>query len=128
VQHVPNVDSVDADGFLRDIEVMDIDESSKPRRSSAVVISSHLLYLRKIKPIDALEHPAFKNMIDIAACATNGVKLPDRRQTRRAIIDLFKQNLTNLQKRLLVCVLYEFHAYFSYILVYRVKPLRVMSI
>lgn len=32
MQHVPNVDSVDADGFLRDIEVMDIDESSKPRR------------------------------------------------------------------------------------------------
>ncbi|KAG2745644.1 hypothetical protein P692DRAFT_201719774, partial [Suillus brevipes Sb2] len=56
------------------------------------------------QPIEALEHPAFKNMVDIAARATNGVILPDRRQTRRAIIDLFKQNLTNLCKRLLVCV------------------------
>lgn len=53
------------------------------------------------QPIEALEHPAFKNMVDIAARATNGVILPDHRQTQRAIIDLFKQNLTNLRKRLL---------------------------
>jgi hypothetical protein len=44
-------------------------------------------------------------MVDIAARATNGVILvPDRKQTRRAIIDSFKQNLTNLRKRLLVCI------------------------
>ena len=47
-------------------------------------------------------------MVDIAARATNGVQLPGRRQTRRAIIDLFKQNLTNLRKRLLVCVFHDF--------------------
>ncbi|KAG2030880.1 hypothetical protein BDR03DRAFT_837686, partial [Suillus americanus] len=58
------------------------------------------------QPIEALEHPAFKNMVDIAAHATNGVILPDCRQTWHAIIDLFKQNLTNLCKRLLVCVLF----------------------
>ncbi|KAF8802827.1 hypothetical protein BYT27DRAFT_7063060, partial [Phlegmacium glaucopus] len=29
------------------------------------------------QPIQALEHPSFKNMIDIASRATNGVKLPD---------------------------------------------------
>ncbi|KAG1830487.1 hypothetical protein DFJ58DRAFT_671601 [Suillus subalutaceus] len=33
------------------------------------------------QPIDALEHPAFKNMIDIAARSTNGIKIPNRRQT-----------------------------------------------
>lgn len=41
-------------------------------------------------------------MIDVAARATNGVKLPSRTKTRRAIIDLFKHNLTNLRRRLLV--------------------------
>lgn len=41
-------------------------------------------------------------MIDVAARATNSVKLPSRTKTRRAIIDLFKHNLTNLRRRLLV--------------------------
>lgn len=56
------------------------------------------------QPIEDLEHPTFKNVVDIAARATNDVILPNRRQTWHAIIDLFKQNLTNLCKRLLVCV------------------------
>jgi hypothetical protein len=73
-----------------------------------------------LQPIDALEHPAFKNMIDIAARSTNGVKIPDRKQTRRAIIDLFKQNLTNLRKRLLVCA-FVFNVISYYIIVCRVK-------
>ena len=55
------------------------------------------------QPIQALQHPAFKNMVDIASRATHGVKIPSHKQTRQAIIDSFKQNLMNLQKRLLVC-------------------------
>jgi hypothetical protein len=31
-QYVTNTNSVDADGFLEDIDVMDINEPSKPRR------------------------------------------------------------------------------------------------
>ncbi|KAG1792995.1 uncharacterized protein HD556DRAFT_1213692, partial [Suillus plorans] len=54
------------------------------------------------QPIDALNHKSFRYMIDVAARATNGVKLPSRTKTRRAIIDLFKHNLTNLRRRLLV--------------------------
>ena len=50
-----------------------------------------------------MEHPAFKNMIDIAARATNGVTIPNYKQTQQAIIDLFKKNLTNLWKCLNVC-------------------------
>jgi hypothetical protein len=42
-------------------------------------------------------------MIDTAARATNGVKIPGRRQTRQAIINLFKRNLMKLHERLLVC-------------------------
>ncbi|KAF9231051.1 hypothetical protein BU15DRAFT_49006 [Melanogaster broomeanus] len=55
------------------------------------------------QPIAALEHPSFKNMIDVAARATNGVKIPNRKATRQAIIDSFKQQMTNLRARLSVC-------------------------
>jgi hypothetical protein len=42
-------------------------------------------------------------MIHIAARATtNGVKIPNGRQTRQAIIDTFKVQLTALRKRLMV--------------------------
>jgi hypothetical protein len=39
-------------------------------------------------------------MIHVAARATNGVKIPDRRQTREAIISTFKQQLTALRDKL----------------------------
>lgn len=52
-------------------------------------------------------------MIDVAARATNGVKLPSRSKTRRAIIDLFKRNLTNLRRRLLVSHLLIFFVVIS---------------
>ncbi|KAF8130817.1 hypothetical protein EV363DRAFT_1399253 [Boletus edulis] len=47
------------------------DESQTSRQS---MLEPHLQ-----PPISALEHPAFKNMINIAARATNGVRLPGRR-------------------------------------------------
>lgn len=53
-----------------------------------------------LQPIQALEHPVFRNMIDIAARATEGVKIPNRKQTRREIIDMFKCNMTKLRERL----------------------------
>ncbi|KAF5347372.1 hypothetical protein D9758_011302 [Tetrapyrgos nigripes] len=53
------------------------------------------------QPVDAIHHPKFQNMIDIAARATNGVKIPGWKATRRAIINLFKKNLTALRKQLL---------------------------
>jgi hypothetical protein len=39
-------------------------------------------------------------MIDIAARATNGVIVPNRKTTRREIMNLFKKNLSNLRERL----------------------------
>ncbi|KIK81929.1 hypothetical protein PAXRUDRAFT_154892, partial [Paxillus rubicundulus Ve08.2h10] len=48
------------------------------------------------QPIAALEHPSFKNMIDIAAHAANGVKIPNCKATWQAIIDSFKQQMMNL--------------------------------
>ena len=52
------------------------------------------------QPIQALEHPSFKNMIDIAARSTQGVKIPNREQTRQEIINTFNRNLTKLRERL----------------------------
>jgi hypothetical protein len=39
-------------------------------------------------------------MINIAARATDGVKIPGRKQTRQEIIDTFKTRLTKLRDRL----------------------------
>lgn len=63
-----------------------------------------LSLIRSDQPLRALEHPAFKNMIDIAARATDGVKIPNRKQTRREIINLFKKNMTRLRDKLNVSI------------------------
>ncbi|KAG1804864.1 uncharacterized protein HD556DRAFT_1189375, partial [Suillus plorans] len=52
------------------------------------------------QPIQALEHPKFKEMIDVAARATNGVKIPGRKATRAQIVRMFKAHLTGLRNRL----------------------------
>ena len=59
--------------------------------------------LRKSQPIQAFEHLSYHNMINIAARATNGVKIPNRRQTRQAVIVTFGRQLTALRDRLNVC-------------------------
>ena len=56
------------------------------------------------QPLQALEHPKFKDMIDVAARATNGVKLPGRRATRSEIKATFKTNLMKLKVQLNVCI------------------------
>ncbi|RXW14437.1 hypothetical protein EST38_g11417 [Candolleomyces aberdarensis] len=48
------------------------------------------------QPIDALSHPEFKTMIDIASRARNGVKIPDKRTTRDNIMARFWRNLLDL--------------------------------
>ncbi|KAK6969475.1 putative AC transposase [Favolaschia claudopus] len=52
------------------------------------------------QPIDALENPKFVNMIDIAARAKNGVRLPKKKATRKGIINLFQERMDNLRKKL----------------------------
>jgi hypothetical protein len=39
-------------------------------------------------------------MINVAARATNGVIIPDRKVTREEIIDMFKKQMTALKERL----------------------------
>ncbi|KAF8336665.1 hypothetical protein F5887DRAFT_891284, partial [Amanita rubescens] len=61
------------------------------------------------QPIQALEHPKYKEMIDVAASATKGVKIPNQKQSRAAVIDHFKENLRKLRRHLLVW--YSTHSY-----------------
>ena len=53
-----------------------------------------------MQPIKALEHPKFKELIDVASRATNGVKLPDQRRTRDEIKRLFKEHMIKLKAEL----------------------------
>jgi hypothetical protein len=52
-----------------------------------------LYLLMDIELIQAFEHPSFKKMIDIAACATNGVVIPTRKATCDEIINISKHSL-----------------------------------
>ncbi|KAJ6573325.1 hypothetical protein B0H10DRAFT_1838579, partial [Mycena sp. CBHHK59/15] len=52
-----------------------------------------------------LMHPKFKEMIDIAARATQGINLPNHDQTHEAIIKLFHDQMTKLKIRLHVRIL-----------------------
>ncbi|KAH7902998.1 hypothetical protein BJ138DRAFT_1021270 [Hygrophoropsis aurantiaca] len=51
-------------------------------------------------PIQALDHPKFKEMIDVASRATNGVKIPNRKATRDEIMNMFKKQMTRLKDKL----------------------------
>jgi hypothetical protein len=67
-------------------------------------LSKHHMLSNSIqyKPIQALEHPTFHKMINIAARATNGVTIPNRKVTRDGIMDMFKAQMTHLKTRLSV--------------------------
>ena len=48
------------------------------------------------QPIQALENPFLKNLIQITAHATNSVNILGRNATRKHIINTFKKKLTEL--------------------------------
>ncbi|KAG6864146.1 hypothetical protein C0991_012142, partial [Blastosporella zonata] len=50
------------------------------------------------QPIQAFEHPSFINMMNIALQATCGIKLPNCKQTRESIIELFRDQMGKLQE------------------------------
>ncbi|KAJ7023587.1 hypothetical protein C8F04DRAFT_956605, partial [Mycena alexandri] len=52
------------------------------------------------QPIDALDHPKFHNMIEIAARAKDGVRIPGRKATRDEIMDIFKRRMEELKAKL----------------------------
>ena len=56
----------------------------------------------KMQPLQAFDHPSFHKMIDVAARATKGINIPNRKASRKHIIALFKKNLDNLHLKLTV--------------------------
>jgi hypothetical protein len=50
-------------------------------------------------------------MIDVASCATNGVKIPGRKATRAEIMRMFKNHLMTLKAQLNVRVPSIFHSF-----------------
>ncbi|THU82731.1 hypothetical protein K435DRAFT_690978, partial [Dendrothele bispora CBS 962.96] len=88
---------------------LDAHVQALPERKTVVPYSDALFREAAIEwltetnqPIEAVEHPKFQNMIQIASRATNGVNIPSRKVTRQAIMDLFKKNIVELRRRLLV--------------------------
>ncbi|KAG1831125.1 hypothetical protein EV424DRAFT_1314869 [Suillus variegatus] len=57
------------------------------------------------QPIQALEHPKFKEMINVASCAMQGVKIPGRKATCAEIMWIFKTHLTRLKAKLNICTI-----------------------
>ncbi|KAF8190703.1 hypothetical protein K438DRAFT_1591833, partial [Mycena galopus ATCC 62051] len=49
------------------------------------------------QPLDALNHPKFQEMIDVAVRAPNGMKIPGRKGTR---INLYHQQMEKLRVRI----------------------------
>jgi hypothetical protein len=71
-----------------------------------------IIILISSKPIQALEHTKFKELIEIASRATNGVKIPGRKVTRGEIQRLFIEQLTKLKALLNVNI----HDHFMFLL------------
>ncbi|KIK15112.1 hypothetical protein PISMIDRAFT_115784, partial [Pisolithus microcarpus 441] len=68
--------------------------------SESVFRQAAILWLIETdQPIHVLQHPTFQKMVEITSRARNGIKIPNRAQTRQAIIDIFKTSLLNLRKR-----------------------------
>ena len=67
---------------------------------------SSFSYIWLSKPINALAHPKFRKMINIASCAPDSINIPSRKQTQAEILNTFKTHLIQLQKHLNVSLIY----------------------
>lgn len=65
-----------------------------------------------MQPVQALDHPSFKKMVNIAACAMKGIKIPGCKATCKHIIELFKKNLDSLQIKITVNIIQHLQAFF----------------
>lgn len=88
-------------------------------------IHIYILSYHSSQPIQALEHPKFKELIDLASRAKNGVRIPGRKATRGEIKRLFKDHFTKLKAQLnvrLYLILALLSGLFSSL--YRLQPLK----
>ncbi|KAN0111931.1 hypothetical protein V8E52_008021 [Russula decolorans] len=94
--------------FSKEITGTILESSPMPVPVDAIVKQNTLLFQQAAiewlvatdQPIQALEHLAFKEMINVTFHATNGVKIPGRKATRNEIKSMFKKHLMSLKLRL----------------------------
>ena len=99
-----------SDSFFRQVALEWLIETDQVLFHFKTVAPSLIYHTNQ--PIQALDHPKFKEMISVAARATHGVTVPNCKATRKHIIDLFKKKLADLRSRLTVMI-YHLHVYFS---------------
>ncbi|KIK92875.1 hypothetical protein PAXRUDRAFT_146389 [Paxillus rubicundulus Ve08.2h10] len=66
-------------------------------------------HTKLLQPIQAVDHPSFKKMIDIASQATNGVVIPTCKTTHAEIMSIFKKQMTRLRECLNVSASFLMH-------------------
>ncbi|KAF8485136.1 hypothetical protein DFH94DRAFT_624580, partial [Russula ochroleuca] len=100
---------------------LDRDLQEKDPEQVVVPYSDKLFHQTAVKwvaatdqPIQALEHPIFKELVDVTARAKNGVKIPGQKATRGKIKRLFKDHLTRLRTELNVSNFFGSHLFFSH--------------
>lgn len=98
-------------------------DRDRPGTHSCLEIYKVLTLFLESKPLQALEHPSFHKMIGIAARATNGVTIPNRKATRDEIMDMFKTQMSHLKNHFSVRSLWQPTRIKLLILPYRVRLL-----
>ncbi|KAI0246225.1 hypothetical protein BJV78DRAFT_1135724, partial [Lactifluus subvellereus] len=96
-----------------------LDRDLREKIPERIVVYSDKLFRQAVvewlmatdQPIYALEHPKFKEVIDIASRAKNGVKIPGRKSTWGEIIRLFKDHITRLKAQLNVSIPLSSHSF-----------------
>ena len=73
-------------------------------RSGMCSLDCCVIFYWMNQPLQALNHPKFKEMISVAARETHGITIPNHKATQKHFINLFKKNLTNLQSQLIVMI------------------------
>ncbi|KAI9440291.1 hypothetical protein F5148DRAFT_989057 [Russula earlei] len=95
--------------------MLEHDPREKPHSEQVIPYSDKLFHHAAIEwlvmtdqLIHALEHPQFKEMIDVASHATNVVRIPGQKATCTEIMHMFKNHLTSLKSELNVSVVLLF--------------------
>ncbi|KAF8238617.1 hypothetical protein L208DRAFT_1128051, partial [Tricholoma matsutake] len=88
-------------------ETLNLHLRERPSKLKVILYSDELFHQAAIEwlietdqPIQAFEHPKFKQMIDVAAQATDGVQIPGQKATRTEIMNLFKEQMSWLKEQL----------------------------
>ncbi|KAF9537426.1 hypothetical protein CPC08DRAFT_604952, partial [Agrocybe pediades] len=90
------------DAHFPEAERREVEEPPRPYSDGLFREAAIEWLVQTNQPVACVDHPSFKKMIDVAARATKGVKIPGRKKTHNAIMKEFKAQMTSLSERLTV--------------------------